>query len=227
MLVVALSTAAPRTETIDGYVVALSRALRGPRRLRADLVAEARDGLEDATEAYEADGLDRVEAEREAVQEFGEVSEIAAAYRDELAIAQARRTAVLLSVATLIQPLVWADGVWPWNSATADTPSPVAAVLNTAIEGIGMVVILGAVFAVAACGIGTRFATARRYAAGTTAAFSLLSCVLLPMVGIALAVSGAHSLAAVSVALMWLAIFVLGPLAAVAVSATRCLTIAR
>jgi hypothetical protein len=227
MLVVALSAAAPRTETVDGYVAALSRALRGPRRLRADLVTEARDSLEDATEAHEADGLDRVAAEREAVQEFGEVAEIAAAYRDELAIAQARRTAVLLSAVTLIQPLVWAEGVWPWNSGTVATQSPVASVLNVAIEGVGMIVILGAILAIAACGIGLRFAAARRYAAGTTAAFSLLSSVLLPLIGIALAVSGAHSLAAVSVALMWLGIFVLAPLAAVAVSATRCLAIAR
>src|SRR5688572_16599638 len=105
---------AARPETIDGYAGLLAGALRGPRRLRDDLVTEARDGLVDATEAYRARGLDRAAAERAAVVDFGPVAEIAAAYRPELALAQARRSAVLLSMLILIQPIVWAEGRWPW-----------------------------------------------------------------------------------------------------------------
>lgn len=51
----------------DAYIAGLGRALSGPGRKKADLLAETRDGLEDATEAMGADGLTRWEAEQQAV----------------------------------------------------------------------------------------------------------------------------------------------------------------
>src|SRR4051812_26337431 len=72
---------------IETYVAELGRTLRGPRRAKADLLAEARDSLVDAAGARERVGLPREEAEREAVAEFGAVPDIAPGYQTELGLA--------------------------------------------------------------------------------------------------------------------------------------------
>jgi hypothetical protein len=87
------SGSAEASPQIDAYIADLDSALRGPRRARADLLAEARDGLADATDAYTSAGLPPGEAARRALAEFGEVAAVAPAYQDELAAAQGRRTA--------------------------------------------------------------------------------------------------------------------------------------
>lgn len=68
---------------------------------------EARDSLVDTAEAYEAGGLERIEAERLAIEEFGPVSEIAPGFQEELAVAQGRRTAVLLFLSVPLTALMW------------------------------------------------------------------------------------------------------------------------
>jgi hypothetical protein len=83
--------------TIDRYLAGLAAELRGPRRLKADLLAEARDSLCDAADAYQQKGLGAAAAARRAVAEFGGVAEIAPAYQAELAVAQGRRTARLIA----------------------------------------------------------------------------------------------------------------------------------
>ncbi|WP_067173522.1 permease prefix domain 1-containing protein [Microtetraspora niveoalba] len=95
------------TSVIDDYVTGLGRTLRGPLRAKRDLIAEARDGLVDATEALEADGLPRQDAERLAVEEFGPIAAIAPAYQEELAVGQGRRTALLLFIGVPFIALVW------------------------------------------------------------------------------------------------------------------------
>ncbi|GAA3446121.1 permease prefix domain 1-containing protein [Planomonospora venezuelensis] len=95
------------TGVIDDYVTGLSRALRGPRGAKLDLVAEARDSLLDAAEAMEHDGLDRAEAERAAVEEFGTIAEIAPGYQEELSASAGRRLAVLLFLAVPLTALMW------------------------------------------------------------------------------------------------------------------------
>jgi hypothetical protein len=116
----------PGASRIDDYVAALGRRLRGPRRLKRDLLAEARDGLADAAEALRADGLDRDEAERIAVAEFGDVAEIAPGYQAELAACQGRRTAALLFLSVPVTTLMW-SALWrlhPWRPADpADIPA--------------------------------------------------------------------------------------------------------
>ncbi|MEN3308104.1 MAG: hypothetical protein V7603_4306 [Micromonosporaceae bacterium] len=82
---------------IDGYLAGLAAALRGPRRVKADLLAEARDSLYDAADAYQKMGLTAAAAQRRAVADFGDHAEIAPAYQAELAIAQGRRTALLIA----------------------------------------------------------------------------------------------------------------------------------
>jgi hypothetical protein len=101
---------------VDRYVAGLGAALRGPRRVKADLLAEARDSLVDAAEAYRAGGASEREAARRAVAEFGGLSEIVPAYQAELAVAQGRRTALLIALALpllrLLTPLIWWRSRW-------------------------------------------------------------------------------------------------------------------
>ncbi|WP_433501454.1 permease prefix domain 1-containing protein [Sphaerimonospora sp. CA-214678] len=92
---------------IDVHVTALRSALRGPGRLKRDLLAEARDGLLDAAEAYECDGLPRAEAERRAVEDFGPVADIAPGFQRELAVGQGRRTALLLFLSVPPTAFLW------------------------------------------------------------------------------------------------------------------------
>ena len=109
---------------IEGYVAGLSQRLRGPRRIRADLVAEARDSLVDAAEAYQASGASPAEAQRRAVTEFGSYAEIVPDYQAELAVAQGRRTVLLIALAlpvlVLLAPLMW----WrsPWSGGAQMPP---------------------------------------------------------------------------------------------------------
>jgi hypothetical protein len=211
-------------ETIDAYVAWLSAALRGPRRVREDLVFEARDSLVDATEAYQADGLDPADAERRAVRDFGEIGEIAAGYRPELALAQARRTAVLLSVVLLLQPIIWAEGRWPWIDGSEEPTSPVFGVLDGLVEYVGGAAIAGTVLAIAACGIGVRVAAVRRLAAGTTGVFSLLSCITVSLMAVSLGL--AAQTGPILPGVLWTVLFVVAPLGIVARSARNALAIA-
>jgi hypothetical protein len=86
-------------ERIDEYVAGLSRRLTGPRRAKADLLAEARDGLTDAAEAYVEAGLPSDEAAARAVSDFGSYRQVVPGYQTELAVAQGRFTAVLVMIA--------------------------------------------------------------------------------------------------------------------------------
>ncbi|TDE43012.1 hypothetical protein E1295_26945 [Nonomuraea mesophila] len=92
---------------IDDYVADLDRALAGPHGLKRDMVVEARDSLTDTADALEAEGLDRAEAERVAVAEFGEVGEIASGYQAELTASAGRRLGVLLFAGLPITVLMW------------------------------------------------------------------------------------------------------------------------
>jgi hypothetical protein len=92
---------------IDDYVTGLSRTLRGPRGPKLDMVTEARDSLLDTAEALEGDGLDRAEAERIAVEEFGPISEIAPGYQEGLSISAGRRLACLLFLSVPLTSLMW------------------------------------------------------------------------------------------------------------------------
>jgi hypothetical protein len=99
---------------IDLHVAALDRALRGPRRTRRGMVAEARAGLRDAADAYRAGGVAPDQAEALAVRDFGTVPEVAPSYQDELTARQGRRAAVLFAVVfpgmLLSWELLWSSG---------------------------------------------------------------------------------------------------------------------
>lgn len=209
---------------IDSYVAALGRALSGPRRRKADLLAEALDGLVDATEAFEAAGLSRPDAEARAVEDFGELDEVVPSYRAELGLAQGRQTAVMLCLVMLAQPIIWKEGAWRWNQTVADEMHPFVNFLNELIVVVGSLSIAGAVLAVVAAGVGVRYEGIRTRATKATAVFALVSCALVCLLAIGLGMSGSPR--SLPEDLGWVAGFVLAPLAVVGASAHRCLRLA-
>jgi hypothetical protein len=209
---------------IDEYLAALSKELRGPRRRKADLLAEARDHLTDAAEALEADGLDRYAAERHAVSDFGTVDEVAPGYRADLAVSQSRRTAVLLFAALIIQPIVWRQGVWAWNSGP-DVPNALNDALQLLVRYVGTLAIVGAVLAVVAAGIGQRYPVVREHVTGVTTLFALVNATVISAMSLTMALSSPYPNA--TLAVLVVTGFVVAPLLLVAQQATRGLRLAR
>jgi hypothetical protein len=206
---------------IEAYIADLERALRGPRRARADLLTEARDSLIDATEAYERDGVERAAAERRALREFGAVDTVAPGYQTELSMAQGHRTAVIMLLTLVAQPIVWNSAVLP---VPVGDPAPVAGALGDIVEWFGGGAIAGAVLAVLACGVGVRLLGAGRAVARITGAFALTVCAVLAVLGCALTIANAAQAPPAHIGdVVWLIVFLLAPLAWVARSAHRCL----
>ncbi|RKN43494.1 permease prefix domain 1-containing protein [Micromonospora endolithica] len=107
---------------VEERLRALAERLHGPRRLKADLLTEARDGLRDAVEAYQESGLPAVEARRRAVAEFGTPGELAPAYQVELA-AGALRGLSLRVLAVAVTLVVAGDLTWR-GSSWSEGPRP-------------------------------------------------------------------------------------------------------
>lgn len=212
-------------DPVEQYLTGLSRALVGPRRRKADLLAEARDSLVDATEAYEASGVGPREAAERAVADFGDLAEVVPGYRSELGIAQGRRTAVLLVLVMLAQPIVWLEGVWSWNQ-DAGSESQLVLFLNQLVQLVGMVSITGSVLALVATGIGLRFPAVRDRATKVTARFALASCASVSMIAVLLSTASALADGAGIQSLGAVSGFVIAPLLLVSRSAHRCLRLA-
>jgi hypothetical protein len=212
-------------DPVETYLAELSRALTGPRRRKADLMTEARDSLVDATEAYEADGLDSHQAAQQAVADFGDLAEVVPGYRSELGIAQGRRTAVLLLLVMLAQPIVWQEGVWAWNQHP-DSDSPVVLFLNQLVMAAGVLSIAGGVLVLLATGIGLRHPAIRARAVPLTARFALASCASVSITALLLATASAFVGGTGAANLLVVGAFVVGPLLMVSRSAQRCLRLA-
>jgi HAAS domain-containing protein len=122
----------------DDVIGALERSLHGPRRARADMVREIRDGLTDAVEAYQESGLDGREARRRAVVDFGDPREIAAGLQVELTAGYGRRTAARLAVAFPTLVLLW-EVVWMVDAVPhRPRPEPVARWLAGFIDVVSL-----------------------------------------------------------------------------------------
>jgi hypothetical protein len=112
------NTAARSGAPIAEYLDELGARLLGPRRRRAQILAELRDGLDHATEQRRAAGMSAQQAQTAAVAQFGSPQTVADAFEGELATAYARRTIALY---ILSGPLV---GIWwllllrpdPWRA---------------------------------------------------------------------------------------------------------------
>ncbi|MFR9776985.1 permease prefix domain 1-containing protein [Micromonospora sp. MS34] len=114
----------------------LAGRLRGPARLKADLLTEARHSLQDAVEAYREVGLSRAEAERRAVAEFGSPAQLAPDYQAELA-AGALRGLALRALAVSVALMAGGDLTWQ-GSSWSDGPRPPEGfrLLHASLNGI-------------------------------------------------------------------------------------------
>ncbi|GAA1564417.1 permease prefix domain 1-containing protein [Kribbella sancticallisti] len=212
-------------DPVEVYLAGLSRALYGPRRRKADLLAEARDSLVDATEAFEAQGMSAAEAAERAVADFGDLADVVPGYRAELGIAQGRRTAVLLVSVMLAQPIVWKEGLWSWNQHPP-SPDSFVAFLNDLVMLVGTLSMIGSVLALVASSIGLRCPAVRERATRSTARFALLSCALVSGTAIVLASASRVADGSGPQGLLAVAVFVVAPLLLVSRSAHRCLRLA-
>jgi hypothetical protein len=141
------------TDLIDRHIATLDRALRGPRRVRLGMVAEARAGLLDAADAYRAGGVAPGQAEARAVRDFGTVCEVAPTYQDELTARQGRRAAVLFAIVfpgmLLGWDLLWSSGAVSRDVATTPHLVVVLSVLQdvvTVTVGVSAVALLAITF---------------------------------------------------------------------------------
>ncbi|MEV4727787.1 permease prefix domain 1-containing protein [Micromonospora humida] len=125
---------------IDERLRDLGSRLRGPARLRTEMLREVRDALDDATEAYRERGLPAREAERRAVADFGTPADLAPTYQAELAAGALRglsRRALLIAVVlTLGGDLTWQGSSW----SGGPPPPPGYQVLAASVDGIWLVV---------------------------------------------------------------------------------------
>ncbi len=92
---------------IEAYIGELERRLSGAARVKTDLLAEAKDGLTDAAEAYREGGIEEPEAERRAVADFGPADVIARAYQAELGLRRDIRVLWELIVGVPLLILAW------------------------------------------------------------------------------------------------------------------------
>ncbi|GAB3421595.1 hypothetical protein GCM10027569_51370 [Flindersiella endophytica] len=134
---------------IDDYIAGLEAALRGSRRTKADLLTEARDGLTDVADAYYLHGLSRSEAEEQAVAEFGTVAELAPLYQREIGLAQGRRTALLVALTLIIQPILW---TYVWDALIVRGNDQRLPFIDLATNYLGSTSIVLALVVAALCG---------------------------------------------------------------------------
>jgi hypothetical protein len=102
------------------YLGDLARYLYGPRRRREAILAELRDGLDEATADHTDAGLPADRAADAAIAEFGGAQAVADSFAGELSTAYARRT-IAWFIATgplvgiwwllLLQPQPWRTGL--------------------------------------------------------------------------------------------------------------------
>jgi hypothetical protein len=158
-------------EVIDAYLGEVAAALPGPPRARADIVAELRSGLLDAADAHRCAGLATATAAEAAIGEFGDPRHVAATFRPELTLTQARRLALTLAATGPLIGLLWAVAALasdagirpaPWQWFTAP-PVPLAAAAF-------LVAALTALATLAATGRLTRWLPGHPRAAAATAA---------------------------------------------------------
>jgi hypothetical protein len=206
--------------TVAPYLAELDAALDGPRRKRRDLLQEASDHLDDATDAYLRAGYDRAEAERQAVTDFGAIDEVAPAFQTTLAVAASRRTALLLLGVLMIQPFVW-DGPL---SLHADAPPSrgLAGVLDVGVEYVGGAMIAAAVMLAMATGIGNRWFHAGRRIARLSSYVVIGSTVTIKVMGVSMVLLSSPSALGSWVMVL---VFLVVPFSVAAASARRTLAL--
>ncbi|MCD5311248.1 permease prefix domain 1-containing protein [Kineosporia babensis] len=164
------------------YLGELDAALTGPRRLKRDLLQEAADHLDDATEALVEAGHAPSEARARAESDFGPVAEVADAYAGTLAVASARRTVGLLLFVLSFQPFLWDKGVNFGKMFSKESPDTWwYAVLDLSMEIGGGIALFGAALALVVTGLGGRWFPVGRRTARAAAFFTVAAAVFVPL----------------------------------------------
>ena len=162
---------------VDAYLREVAAGLPGPPGARRDILAELRAGLLDAVDAHRSAGLPPAAAAQAAIGEFGDPCQVAALFRPELAVRQARRLAVTLVATGPLIGLLWTAAALashiairhapPWHWAGAPPLSPGA---FPVLAGAFLIAVCSALATVAATGRLTRRIPPRPRAAAATAA---------------------------------------------------------
>jgi len=203
------------------YLASLDAALVGPGRTRRSLLREAADHLDDATAALVRAGHDEGVAARRAVSDFGTVTEVAASFQTTLAVAASRRTAWLLLLVLGYQPFLWDSGLNLSDGArSSHSDGWLVTALDDVIEVGGALVLVGAVVALVATGIGNRWWSNGDTTARLTGRFALGATAYVPTTCVAMTIAAGG--ATLPFWLLVLGLMVL-PLAGVAASARRTL----
>jgi hypothetical protein len=133
----AANTDMPLEGALATYLSDVGARLRGPRRRREAILAELRDGLDQATDDRVASGVPPDQAAAAAICQFGRPQAVADAFGGELATAYARRT-VAWFIATgplvgiwwllLLHPSPWRTGLIALLAAIPVIPLIIAAI---------------------------------------------------------------------------------------------------
>jgi hypothetical protein len=143
-------------EPIAAYVDDLARALPGPAKVRAELMAELADGLRDSADAYVDAGLPPRQAQARAVADSGPIGDILPAYRSELTAVQVRRTAMALAIKLPALTLLWDIPLLVGGSWVVPVPASVS-FLADLITGTSVAVGCCGVLGIGLLGFGARF----------------------------------------------------------------------
>jgi hypothetical protein len=134
------------TATLDPvrrHLAELDRTLHGPGAMKRGMIAEVRDGLEDAVAGYREGGLDPQGAATAAVRDFGSVREVAPLLQEELTARQGRRTAQLLLVAFPAMLIAW-ELLWTTGNGWSAPPPAAVSVLSRAIDILTVLITIAA-----------------------------------------------------------------------------------
>ena len=131
-------------DPVRAHVAELDRMLHGPGAMKRSMIAEVRDGLEDAVAGYREGGLDPQRAAAAAVRDFGSVREVAPLLQEELTARQGRRTAQLLVVVYPAMLLAW-DLVWATGNGWSAPPPAAVSVLSRAVDLLTVLITAAAV----------------------------------------------------------------------------------
>jgi hypothetical protein len=213
--------------SIEAYVEELDGALRGPRTVKADMLAEALDGLRDAAEAFRGTGIDAAGAERRAVAEFGPVAEIAPLYQAQLVLSVGRRTAMLVCLLLASQPIIWRV-LLPLAGIHTAIDDPAYRVTNNLVQWSGGASIAVGLTIILALGVGTRYVGIRPSLTRLTGVFGLVVCGLFAVLGTVLTLLKTGTGAALDWTGLPTTMVLLGvPLLVIGLKARACLVAAR
>lgn len=132
---------------IDEYLGDLDRRLHGCGRLKADLLAEARDGLTDAADAYRAGGWSDEDAERRAIADFGPAAVVARDYQAELGMLSGVRTLWKLVIGVPAMQIAWDYAriltFGDWTKLSTPTPEWYLVVARASHGAVFLVPVIG------------------------------------------------------------------------------------